>query len=313
MKPLLALRIQGTYATLLLPIQGDDAIDFGKLDAELEYLVRSGVDGIYAHGTAGEFYSLTEKEFVRVNELLAEKCEAAGLPFQIGACSPAPQISLERARLAAQLRPGAVQVILPDWYPPTLQESIAFLEQVGRAIAPVPMVLYNPPHAKRVLEPEEFAVLCDRIPALVGVKVGGGDEAWYERMRPLATRLSIFVPGHTLATGYAQGAAGSYSNVACLQPAGATRWNRLMKSDWPAAHAIEVQIQRFLQDHVLPFRDRQGSSNMALDKLLACIGCWAPVGTRLRWPYAGIAEQQAERLRTVARERIPFLFEDVPV
>jgi 4-hydroxy-tetrahydrodipicolinate synthase len=313
MKALLASAIQGTYATLLLPIRADDVIDFGRLEVQLDYLVRSGVDGIYAHGTAGEFYSLTETEFLRVNELLAEKCEWAEMPFQIGGCFPTPQIALERARLAAQFHPGAVQVILPDWYPPSLEESIAFLEQIGGAISPVPMVLYNPPHAKRVLEPEELAVLCERIPTLAGVKVGGGDEAWYERMRPLATRLSIFVPGHMLATGYARGASGSYSNVACLQPAGATRWNRLMKTNWPAAKAIEIQIQQFLQAYVLPFRDQQGSSNMALDKLLACIGNWSPIGTRLRWPYTGIAEQEVERLRIVARERIPFLFADVPV
>ena len=59
MKPLLGSEIQGTYATLLLPICADDAIDFGKLEVQLDYLVRSGIDGIYAHGTAGEFYSLT--------------------------------------------------------------------------------------------------------------------------------------------------------------------------------------------------------------------------------------------------------------
>jgi 4-hydroxy-tetrahydrodipicolinate synthase len=304
MKPLQASEITGTWATLLLPIHADDGIDFGRLEVQLDYLVHSGVGGIYAHGTAGEFYSLTDREFTEVNALLAEKCEAAGVPFQIGGCS------LERVRQAAQFRPGAVQVILPDWYPPTLEESIAFLERIAEAAAPVPLVLYNPPHAKRVLEAEDFAVLCQRIPTMVGVKVGGGDEAWYERMRPLGTRLSIFVPGHTLATGYVRGAAGSYSNVACLQPAGATRWNRLMQTDWAAARAIEEQIQEFMRVHVVPFRDQKGSSNMALDKLLACVGNWAPVGTRLRWPYAGVGEQEVERLKIVARESIPYLFEN---
>ena len=97
----------------------------------------------------------------------------------------------------------------------------------------------------------------EQIPSLVGIKVGGGDDAWYERMRPLAGRLSIFVPGHALATGYARGAAGSYSNVACLQPAGAKRWNRLMQTDLAAAQAIEAQIQQFMKAHVLPFRDAE--------------------------------------------------------
>jgi 4-hydroxy-tetrahydrodipicolinate synthase len=312
MKPLQASEIKGTYATVLLPINADEGIDFGRLEVQLEYLVRSGVDGIYAHGTAGEFYSLTDSEFVRVNELLAEKCEAAGVPFQIGACFPTPQASLQRARQAAQFQPGGVQVILPDWYPPTLQESIAFLERIAEAVAPVPLILYNPPHAKRVLAAEDLIVLCERIPTIVGIKVGGGDKAWYERMRPLTGRLSVFVPGHTLATGYAQGAAGSYSNVACLQPAGARRWNQLMQTDWASARAIELQIQQFMQAYVVPFRDQHGSSNMALDKLLACVGNWAPLSTRLRWPYLGVDEREVERLRIVARESVPYLFEDVP-
>ena len=63
MKPLNAPEISGTYATLLLPLTSRDAIDFGVLDAELDYLVSSGVDGIYSNGTAGEFYSLSESEF----------------------------------------------------------------------------------------------------------------------------------------------------------------------------------------------------------------------------------------------------------
>jgi 4-hydroxy-tetrahydrodipicolinate synthase len=312
MKPLQARQITGTYATLLLPIDPGDAIDFSRLEAQLDYLIQSGVDGVYAHGTAGEFYPLAETEFLQLNELLAQKCEAAGLPFQIGACFPTPQLSLERARQAAKLRPGAIQVVLPDWYPASIEESIAFLERVALAIAPVPLVLYNPPHAKRVLEPEDYAVLCEQIPALVGIKVGAGDDAWYERMRPLAARVSIFVPGHTLATGYSRGAAGSYSNVACLQPAGAKRWNSLMRSDLTRAQAIETQIQQFMKAYVIPLRDQKGYSNMALDKLLACIGDWTPVGSRLRWPYKGVGESEAAQLRVVARESVPFLFEHVP-
>jgi 4-hydroxy-tetrahydrodipicolinate synthase len=309
MRPLKASEITGTYATLLLPINSDDTIDFARFDAQLEYLAVSGVDGIYSNGTAGEFYSLSEREFLKINERLALKCEAAAMPFQIGAGFPTPQESLDRARRAAEFRPSAIQVILPDWYPPTIPEMVAFLDRVAEATDPVPLVLYNPPHAKRVLAPEDYFELCRTVPALVGIKTGAGDDSWYERMRPLKDRLSIFVPGHSLATGYVLGAAGSYSNIACLQPKGAKRWNQLMQTDWAAAKRIESRIQNFMSAYVVPFRDRQSFSNMALDKLLAAIGNWAPIGTRLRWPYRGIEESEAERLRSHAQKDLPFLFE----
>lgn len=309
MNPLDAAQIQGTYATVLLPIGPHDEIDLGRLDAEMDALITSGVDGIYSNGTAGEFWSLSEGEFAEVNSRLAERCEQARVPFQIGASFPSPQVSLARARLAAEFQPGAIQIILPDWYPPSLDESIAFLERVAEAVQPVPLVLYNPPHAKRVLSPAEFVVLSNRVPTLAGIKVGAGDPAWYEQMRPLAGRLSIFVPGHSLASGYSLGASGSYSNVACLQPAGAKRWYELMRNNPDAALAVEAQIQRFLQEHVIPFRERLGFSNMALDKLLAFAGDWAPVGTRLRWPYLGIDEVEAQHVRVLARRSVPFLFD----
>jgi 4-hydroxy-tetrahydrodipicolinate synthase len=309
MKPLSASDIRGTYATLLLPLDEQDDIRFDAVEIQLDRLIAAGVDGIYAHGSAGEFYSLSEAEYSRVNELLAQKCEQAGLPFQIGACFPTAQLSLRRARLASQLKPGAIQVILPDWYPLTTPEAIAFLTRIAEAVEPVSLVLYNPPHAKRVFEPEAYAAFCEHVPTLAGLKVGGGDNAWYERMRPLSTRLSIFVPGHQLATGFARGADGSYSNVACLEPTGAKRWNQLMGKDWQAALAIEVQIQKFLTEQVVPFRDQGGYSNMALDKLLASAGGWAPVGTRLRWPYAGVPSEEIPRIAASARQYVPFLFE----
>ena len=310
MRPCQAAEIRGTYATLLLPVEENDSIDFARLAEEISLLLNSGVDGIYAHGTAGEFYALSEDEFDRVNEVLAAACERADMPFQLGAAFPAPAVALQRVRRAATLRPSAIQVTLPDWYPPTLAESAAFLERAAEAADGVPLVLYNPPHAKKVLTPYELERICDRVPALVGVKVGGGDDAWHQAMTPLMQRISVFVPGHALATGIAHGAAGSYSNVACLQPEGAARWHRLMHNDMGRALSIERQIQDFMKQSILPFREREGFSNMALDKLLAAIGAWAPIGTRLRWPYRGIEEEEVGTLRISARREIPFLFED---
>jgi 4-hydroxy-tetrahydrodipicolinate synthase len=309
MRPYTSTEIRGTYSTLLLPIQADESIDFGLLQEQLQTIVSAGVDGVYSNGTAGEFYSLSEEEFVQVNQLLAETCEKAHLPFQVGAAFPSPQLALQRIKRAAEFRPSAIQVILPDWYPPALAESILFLERASDAADGVPLVLYNPPHAKRVLCPQEIATLCDRTSSLVGLKTGAGDDEWYQAMKPLMKRISVFVPGHSLATAYPRGAAGSYSNVACLQPRGAARWRRLMDGDLDQAVQIEQQIQGFMGRWILPFREKHGHSNMALDKLLAWVGGWSNIGTRLRWPYLGIDVSDLSWLRLKAREEIPFLFE----
>lgn len=308
MQPFKASDIKGNWGTLLIPISENDAIDFKRLEDEIDTLIQMGVSGIYSNGTAGEFYNQTEDEFDHISQLLAQKCNAAGMPFQIGACHVNPIMAKSRVARAAQLQPGAIQVILPDWSAPAMPEVIAYLQVLAETAAPVPLVLYNPPHAKRKLLPEEYGQLKAAGIHLVGCKTAGGDESWYADMKTYAGELSLFVPGHHLATGVQLGAHGAYSNVACLHPRAAQGWYEMMLTDMPRALQIQDTIQAFIKTHILPYILDKGFSNQAVDKLLAALGNWAPVGTRLRWPYKGIDEKEVAPLRTIARNMMPEFF-----
>jgi 4-hydroxy-tetrahydrodipicolinate synthase len=304
MTPLTHSQLRGTWATLLLPLNQDDSIDFVRLDEQIQILLGTGIQGIYTNGTAAEFYSQTEEEFDHIHQLLAERCERAGMPFQIGANHMSAQVSLERLKRTTQMKPSGFQIVLPDWYPLTDDETITFLSKVAEASGAIGLVLYNPPHAKRVLGPDIYGRICREIPRLIGIKVAPPNKEWFDRVQQQAPELAIFVPGHHLATGYQWGAAGSYSNVACLQPAGATHWYELMKKDIASAVALERRIQEFLQLHIIP----TDYCNAAKDKFMAAIGDWADVGTRLRWPYRFVPESEAKRLQPLARKSLPELF-----
>lgn len=62
-----------------------------------------------------------------------------------------------------------------------------------------------------------------------------------------------------------------------------------------------------MAEYILPFRDQGRYSNAALNKLLAAVGGWSYVGTRLRWPYGWIEESEVEQLRLVAQAMLPEL------
>ncbi|WP_209329696.1 dihydrodipicolinate synthase family protein [Lunatimonas salinarum] len=305
MRPLLADQIRGVWATLLLPITEKGEIDYARFADQLTYLAKAGVDGVYTNGTAGEFYNQTESEFDRVSALTAEISERYSLPFQLGCSHMSPIISLERLRRAVALRPSAIQVILPDWMQLSFSEICAFLEKMAAEAAPIGLVLYNPPHAKQVLSPKQWKELVSTGIPLVGCKVAAGDAGWYEEMQPVLERISVFVPGHRLATGISRGAHGSYSNVACLNPGAAVDWFHLMQSDLPKALAIEKRVLGFFEEAILPFITNQGYSNTAVDKLLAALGGWIPIGTGVRWPYRGVPEDEVSHLRTIGRKWIP--------
>ncbi|MBZ4190908.1 dihydrodipicolinate synthase family protein [Niabella beijingensis] len=310
MQPLKANEIVGTWGTLLLPIGNDDSIDQELLSSEIQTLIAAKVNGIYSNGTAGEFYNQTEEEFELISQLLADACNAAEMPFQIGCSHTGPKQTLERIKRIRPLKPGAIQVILSDWFPPSRREILKFLEGVCNAAEDIGIVLYNPPHAKVILSPSDYAAILKEGIPLVGCKTAGGDAQWYTAMSALQD-FSVFIPGHHLATGIRQGAHGSYSNVACLHPAIARSWYEDMKTDMEKALLFEVRIRQFMEKHIVPLIKEEKYSNQAVDKLLAWITGWAAMPLRLRWPYSSVTEEEALRVRDHCRDLLPEFFETV--
>ncbi len=308
MQPLTATELHGNWATILLSWRDDDSLDVDLLEQQIDILISLKVDGIYSHGTAGEFHCQTELEFDAISKLLADRCNAARMPFQIGVSHMSSQVSLERLKRVVELSPSAVQLILPDWLPTTESENITFLERMAAAANGIGLVLYNPPHAKRVMDPKSVARLSAAVPELIGVKTAGGDDEWYAAMRKHLSGLSVFVPGHRLASGVQRGASGAYSNVACLNPQAAQRWFELLASDLEAALELERRLRCFMDLHISSFITEQEFCNAACDRLLAIIGDWTPIGHKMRWPYRSIPLAEAERLRPIAEELLPEFF-----
>lgn len=308
MQPLRSNEIYGTWGTTLLPIKEDDSIDYFKLETCLDTLIASGINGIYSNGTASEFYNQREEEFDKISALLAEKCNKANLPFQIGCSHTSPIITLERIRKIKVFAPGAIQVILPDWYPPTMPEIISYLKVLEAAADPIGLVLYNPPHAKKTLTPKDFHEIQQAGISLVGCKVLDGDKKWYEEMKTFVPNLSVFVPGHHLATGIQFGANGSYSNVACINPKAAQEWYEMMHNDLDKALELQSRIQAFINDHILPLITEEKYSSAAIDKFLASLTKWADAGTKLRWPYQGVDASRIAKVAEAGRQIIPEFF-----
>jgi len=308
MKPYTASEIHGCWATLLLNIAEDDSIDYSFLKDEIDIFCDAGVSGVYSNGTAGEFYAQSRKEFEKIQTILTEKCETEGMPYQIGASHPFPGESLERIRCARDLAPAAIQVILPDWFPVNRETMLRYLDAATAAAGGISLVLYNPPHAKVVLGPEDFALLAEKVPGLAGIKTAGGDAAWYTAMQPVFKKLSVAIPGHLYAGGVLKGAHGSYSNMACLNPWAAQQWAQEVTQNTEKALELENRIRIFMDAVIKPFITDKGYPNHACDKFLAAVGGWAPISSRLRWPYSWIPESEMSRVREYGQNVIPEFF-----
>ena len=248
---------------------------------------------------------MSESEFDLIAEHLAGACEACGMPFQIGASHMSAHIMLERVKRSVRFAPGAIQIVLPDWLPLANVEIIDFLKRVEESANGIGLVLYNPPHAKRVLSPQQIGQIALQVPGLVGLKTAGSDDAWYASMRKHLAGISVFIPGHLLASGIQRGAQGSYSNMTCLNPQATQAWADQTQTDLPAALALETRVLQFMREHIVPWITDKGYSGAACDRLMAMIGNWADVGSMMRWPYRAINEAEADRIRPYVTELIP--------
>lgn len=307
--PLTSKNLKGIWCSIQLPIKQDNTIHFEDLQTEIDLLTRSTVQGIYSNGTAAEFYNQTEAEFDRIHEMMATSCWKAEIPFQIGVSHMSPVISLERVQRTKHLQPSAYQIILPDWLPLHGPEISNFLKKMIMAAAPVPVVLYNPGHAKTLLTPGDYAKLSREFPELIGIKVGAGGAEWYEEMRNMDMDLAVFVPGHRLATGIKEGLAqGSYSNVACINPDFAQKWYETILQDIEEGLRMEKRILEFFDLCIIPLT-KTGFSDAALDKLLWALQGRKTTNTRLRWPYLGTGQTQLDKVRETAKKMIPEFFD----
>ena len=309
MRSLTPATLKGTWSTLLLPLGENEEIQWEGIDRQLTALAKAQVSGIYFNGTAGEFFNQSNEEFIRLAKTTATFCEAKQIPFQIGASHAHPNETLNRIEQTRELKPGAFQVILPEWNPLNWEEIVNYLRRLIALADPIPLVIYNPPNALKVLHPSEWQRLVSEVDGIIGIKVAGGDAVWHAEMRPLNERLSVFVAGIRLASGMIRGvASGSYSNLACLAPSGAVRWGQTILKNTDKALAQEDQILDVFKTALDPVRGRY--SNTAIDKALAAAGGWAGGNSSVRWPLASIPPADVQSLSMAFREGLPFLFDE---
>ncbi len=297
-------RIRGVWATVLLDVSANGMPRLDCINEQVDAYAEAGVDGVYCNGTTTEFHCQTEDQFLAVATATAAAARRVGLPFQIGASNPMPPGTLQRLRQARALEPLAIQVTLPDWTPIRPSEALRFLQGCAEAADGVPLVLYNPPHAKTVLSPETLAMLTREVPQFAGLKCAGGDAGWYRDMAPVLDRISVFIPGHFYASGTGQGAHGSYSNMACLNPTAAVAWARQCTSDPDGAMDLEKRIAAFMNEAIRPLL-ASGYFGNAIDKAMAVAGGWTRINPDMMWPFDGVPAADIAHIRQEAGRYLP--------
>lgn len=168
-------RIEGVFAPIATPFGADGAVDFGKFAENLAKFDRTGLAGIVALGSNGEFAMLSAREKLDVIAAIRKGISPDKLLLAGTGCESLKE-TIELGKAAADRGADAVLVINPSYYKRDLNEGA--LEKFFTAAAdasPIPLMVYNMPGNSGINLSSGLVVRLSAHPNIVGVKDSGGN------------------------------------------------------------------------------------------------------------------------------------------
>jgi 4-hydroxy-tetrahydrodipicolinate synthase len=181
---------RGILAALWLPTDSSGNLLRAELAHNLGFLKRSGVHGVLALGSTGEFPQFDLEQRKRALATVAEL--AAPLPVLANVSDIRPQAVAELGRFARELGLPGIAIMAPGFYRSNQADVLAhFLHAADSSHLPV--LLYNFPELTGTrINRETVAAFAARAP-MIGIKQSGGEFKYHSELIELARELKFSV------------------------------------------------------------------------------------------------------------------------
>lgn len=156
--------------TCCLPWTAGHALDEGPFRRLVGELLCKFSRNLYIFGSAGEGYAVTDAQFGAITRIFVDAMAKGGGEPMVSVISPSVGTVVERIDLARRLGVRQFQVTLPFWGQCTFDEARSFFRDVLGRFPDCAFLHFNTPHAKRIVTPDEYAILSDEFPNLVATK-----------------------------------------------------------------------------------------------------------------------------------------------
>ncbi|MDC7722518.1 4-hydroxy-tetrahydrodipicolinate synthase [Priestia megaterium] len=166
------MELKGIIPALLTPLTKEQTINERVLRQLTSDLIESGVHGIFALGTNGEFHLFTKEEKLKIAQIIIDEVKGR-IPVIIGTGGNSTEEVIELSKQMEELGANALSVITPYFVTPTQEEVTVHFQRIAEETS-LPVLLYNIPSKTGMsLDPETVATLAD-VPNIVGIKDSSG-------------------------------------------------------------------------------------------------------------------------------------------
>ena len=172
----------GITPPIITPFSDDGSVNYEVLAMMSRRLVDGGVHGLFPLGTTGEFYAVSDDEFVKilttVKEAVAGRTTRKGRPIQLfaGCNHITTRGVIHLIKLVEQVGGyDAVSVLTPMFISQTQDELYTYYKTIADSTA-MPVILYNnKPKTNVTIAPQTVARLARDCSNIVAVKDSTGD------------------------------------------------------------------------------------------------------------------------------------------
>ena len=169
----MGLAVRGIIPAMVTPLDRNEEIDEAGIRGIINYLIDSGVHGIFVCGSQGESYALTEDEKKRVIEISVDEVNGR-VPVYAGTGAVTTKMTIELSRYAVDVGADAVTIVTPYFIKPSQDELYMHYKRIAESVDS-PILIYNNPGRTNVnLEAETVKKLAE-IDNIVGIKDSSGD------------------------------------------------------------------------------------------------------------------------------------------
>jgi 4-hydroxy-tetrahydrodipicolinate synthase len=190
-------KLSGIFTPHMVPLDARGEINEAELRRYIDWLIESGVHGLYPNGSTGEFTRFTADERRRVIRIVCD--QAAGrVPVLAGAAEANVRETLAACEAYHTDGARAVAIVSPFYYKLSPESVYAYFREIA-IHSPIDVTLYNIPMFASPIDVPTIQRLAGEFERIIGIKDSTGDVAFMCRMMNAVKPIR---PDFTFLTGW---------------------------------------------------------------------------------------------------------------
>jgi len=238
-------KLGGVIVPVATPLDEHGGLDKEGLSRLVEYLLASGVHGLFANGSMSGFAFHPDRRQLEIIAAVVEFGRGRA-PVLAGIADTSVERVLEKAEAAARFDVDAFVVLPPYYFLYGQAELYEYFRLIAERVSR-PLVVYeNPRLVQNSLTPETIARLLEH-PNIVAVKHSAADpEAWREMMSQTVDRKRVSMicgAEKMMATGLKagfDGMTGGFHNV--VPGMAVSLWEAARRGEWERCEGLQVKL-----------------------------------------------------------------------